>query len=291
MNTSSVIEKFKEVHGGKYDYSLVNYVTAHCKVQIICEIHGLFEQTPNSHRKNRGCPKCVGRGLTTNEIVCEFEKVHGKRYDYSLVKYISALRKVKIKCRIHGTFLQTSVAHRNNQGCPTCGKTSSEMSRRLSQDRMLGMFKDVHGITYDYSKVVYTTSKVKVDIICKIHGVFTQTPSNHKRGVGCPKCNKISDNDVLYVWEAVGERWNDKPIFKIGVTSKRLGMTRVKQVAYSMGFEYKIHLLEVVDKARSKEQEILNKLYDIPTLIGNGSTEFRACSYQELEKLKEALGL
>lgn len=41
---------------------------------------------------------------------------------------------------------------------------------------------------YDYSKVVYTNQKTKIEIGCKIHGSFFQVPYSHKEGVGCPKC-------------------------------------------------------------------------------------------------------
>lgn len=38
------IEKAIKRHGGNYDYSLVNYINSRTKVQIICKIHGIFEQ-------------------------------------------------------------------------------------------------------------------------------------------------------------------------------------------------------------------------------------------------------
>lgn len=48
----------------------------------------------------------------------------------------------------------------------------------------------VHGDKYDYSQVVYKKNSINVDIICKEHGVFSQTPQNHLRGSGCPICAK-----------------------------------------------------------------------------------------------------
>lgn len=45
-----------------------------------------------------------------------------------------------------------------------------------------------HAGKYDYSKVVYTKATEKVVIICPKHGDFMQTPQNHLRGQGCPKC-------------------------------------------------------------------------------------------------------
>lgn len=47
----------------------------------------------------------------------------------------------------------------------------------------------IHNNKYDYSKVVYTGVKDKVEIICPIHGSFWQCPDDHiNKGRGCPKC-------------------------------------------------------------------------------------------------------
>ena len=54
----------------------------------------------------------------------------------------------------------------------------------------------VHGDKYDYSKVVYTTNKNKVCIICPEHGEFWQAPIKHLKGQGCPKCIKNSKKDA-----------------------------------------------------------------------------------------------
>jgi predicted RNA-binding Zn-ribbon protein involved in translation (DUF1610 family) len=61
-NTYSIekfIEKAKEVHGDKYDYSKVNYIDSYTKVCIICPEHGEFWQIPSSHLFGHGCPKCA----------------------------------------------------------------------------------------------------------------------------------------------------------------------------------------------------------------------------------------
>ena len=64
------------------------------------------------------------------------------------------------------------------------------MPAKLTQDQILTSFKAVHGDTYDYSKVIYTTNKKCVTITCKIHGDFQQRPRNHTVGEGCPICGK-----------------------------------------------------------------------------------------------------
>lgn len=50
----------------------------------------------------------------------------------------------------------------------------------------------IHGDKYDYSKVFYLKSTIKVSIICKVHGEFLQTPVKHIDKRGCPKCGIAS---------------------------------------------------------------------------------------------------
>lgn len=58
LSTNDFVEKCKNIHNNKYDYSLVCYVNNKVKVKIICPKHGIFEQTPDMHMKGSGCPKC-----------------------------------------------------------------------------------------------------------------------------------------------------------------------------------------------------------------------------------------
>lgn len=63
--TEEFIEKAKQIHGNKYDYSKVNYKNSYTKVLIICHNknsqgikHGEFLQDPSNHLSGSGCPKC-----------------------------------------------------------------------------------------------------------------------------------------------------------------------------------------------------------------------------------------
>ena len=57
--TETWVQKAKEIHEDKYDYSKVNYLNAYTKVCIICPIHGEFWQTPLNHIFSQTiCPKC-----------------------------------------------------------------------------------------------------------------------------------------------------------------------------------------------------------------------------------------
>jgi len=63
MTTNDFIEKSKQVHGTKYDYSLASYTKSTERVKIICKNHGEFWRTPGQHLYNKaGCPTCMRKG-------------------------------------------------------------------------------------------------------------------------------------------------------------------------------------------------------------------------------------
>lgn len=185
------IEKAKEVHCNKYDYSKVKYVNSQTKVCIICPEHGEFWQEPAAHLRGYNCPKCanIKRGDTFRGTLGDFVKkakeVHGNKYDYSKVKYINSQTKVCVICSKHGEFYITPQNHLFGQGCHKCA------GRGLNTEEIIKMFRDKHGDKYDYSKVDFHKMHEKVCIICPEHGEFWQTPSKHINGQNCPKCAKI----------------------------------------------------------------------------------------------------
>lgn len=81
-----------------------------------------------------------------------------------------------------------------------------------------------------------------------------------------------SDNDALYIWNVIGTN-----IYKIGITSVRLGVRRIVEVANSIGAEYKILKLIEVNDATTLEKTLLS--FGKPVEWGdehfNGMSEFR----------------
>ena len=65
------------------------------------------------------------------------------------------------------------------------------MSHKKTTKEFITESKTIHNDRYDYSKVEYVNAKTKVCIICPEHGEFWQTPNNHLKGQGCPKCGGI----------------------------------------------------------------------------------------------------
>ena len=126
--------------------------------------------------------------------------VHNEKYDYSKVDYVNTSTKVCITCLEHGDFFQTPYIHAiKGCGCPKCAKNKQSLAFSNNVDDIISKFREKHGELYDYRYVNedYSNMHRKVRIICHKHGVFSQTPHNHLKGNGCPKCymeNKKNGN-------------------------------------------------------------------------------------------------
>lgn len=131
--TREFIEKARNVHGDKYDYSKVEYVKSNEKICIICPQHGEFLQTPASHLNGCGCPFCGGNIKDTTETFIEKAKnVHGDEYDYSKVEYVNSQTPIKIICQKHGEFWQSPNNHISKKyGCPKCHAITSKKEDEL----------------------------------------------------------------------------------------------------------------------------------------------------------------
>ena len=187
------INKAKEIHGDLYDYSKLKYIDSKTKIIIICKTHGDFQQAPNKHLQKQGCPKCGGHQISNNELFISQSKIiHGNKYDYSKVEYINSQTKVIIICKIHGEFNQVPNSHLQSCGCKLCGIIDTTNSLKSNYDDFINKANEKHGDKYDYSKVEYIKAIQKIIIICKEHGAFEQTPSDHLTSkYGCNKCSLL----------------------------------------------------------------------------------------------------
>lgn len=129
------VERFRSVHGDRYDYSRVQYTDYKKPVEIICPEHGAFTQTPDNHfRGKQGCPKCKGarirasKQMSVEEFIRRATEVHGGRFLYPRVQFTNVLTGVAaIVCPTHGPFTQSPVNHLAGKvGCTRCNHMKSE---------------------------------------------------------------------------------------------------------------------------------------------------------------------
>lgn len=201
--------------------------------------------------------------VNTKYFIEKSNEKHGSRYDYSQAIVETSRSNVLIGCKLHGIFTQSAHRHMRGQGCPTCKK-------RKSIAEFIDQANIVHDNVYDYSLSTYNTNRIPIDIICKIHGTFQQTPSNHLRGHGCRKCNNMGrytegwfcDNpdkcdmdSILYVVQLTND---NETFYKIGITSRSIDARFDRNIGYDVQkiASYNLRLYD----AFKLEQKILNDI-------------------------------
>jgi very-short-patch-repair endonuclease len=195
LTTEQFIERAKQIHGDRYDYSRSVYQAGH-PILIICRKHGEFYQKSGNHFGGKGCRLCKNeklskdRSFTTEDFIERAEKIHKSKYGYQFVKYVNAHTLVTIECPQHGLFEQHPLNHLKGCGCRKCGnlKLSAIFSSNI-RDFILKANK-IHKNRYEYGHVNYINAREKVTILCKKHGTFEQIPGKHLNGAGCPHCSE-----------------------------------------------------------------------------------------------------
>ena len=207
MGWNGFLERARKKHGNRYIYpEEFPYRNNYDKIPITCPKHGVFWQDAAGHLVGHGCPECDkethgNKSKPQEELIGRFieraKGVHGDLYDYSKIKKFERYDvPVPIVCNKHGEFNQRPSNHINGCGCPKCGEEKAVEKKLMGVSSFIEKANIVHGGKYDYSKVDFERANEKTVIICQKHGEFTQAPSNHLQGAGCPKCaNQISKGE------------------------------------------------------------------------------------------------
>jgi len=132
------------------------------------------------------------RAYSDQKSFVEAAERQGRGFDYSKVVYINTRTPVEIVCPKHGSFWQRPTNHMSGKGCPQCKNEGTSNRCRKTKKQFVEDAKKVWGDVFDYSETVYLDSHTQVEITCKNHGGFFQSPTNHLQGqVGCSKCNHM----------------------------------------------------------------------------------------------------
>lgn len=301
VNTANFIQKARTIHGDAYDYSHVLYVNCNSPITIICPQHGKFSQRARTHLNGSGCRKCFNERTkarltkTPSDWIAAFTKIHGQKYSYVLVDD----RKVKVTCTVHNEMYMCDRANIVvGHGTKCCRNALMRTKHQTSVDEFIQRSHQVHGELYDYTRVVYTNTHTKVQIVCSLHGEFLQTPLNHLHGAGCPVCARIERAKssiggftyrrftnypelktipgLLYVIRAHSITTNESFI-KVGITTKDTVHDRLK--FYSV-FPYAYEIVGTVNGplydlflVEQKAKKLLKSHQCKPSIPFNGYTE------------------
>lgn len=127
---------------------------------------------------------------TTEYFIERARDIHKDQYCYDNVIYNGVYTKVEIICKSHGLFLQSPKKHLIGQGCKKCNVSKKN---NLS---FVEKANNKHNSFYNYSLIKSEPkSRDEIDIICPLHGIFSQVVKNHLAGSGCSSCG-ITKNSM-----------------------------------------------------------------------------------------------
>ncbi len=274
-----------------YTFDILFYKNQKSILKCSCPIHGNFDRVAKLilDTDSIPCPDCQYKPEVYDKktFIIKSQKIHGKIYDYSLVKYINYNTKVKIICSKHGPFLQRPSDHCKKAGCLKCGNNVQ------TTDEIILRFIKIHGNLYDYSKVYFKRMHSKVDVICSKHGIFKVKPADHIFGKqGCSGCANTGFNSTIpakLYYILIDDKY-----YKIGITKKD-----IKQRYSSKKDKIKIKILEewyfnIGGFARKAESKILKSfkkllLNDNTILIGGGNSEIFKIDISKDKKFEEII--
>lgn len=138
----------KQMHGELYFYPEDGtYVGSDIKVSIFCErCNEWFQQTPHGHLAGKGCSKCGGTSLKTQEqFLKEVRLKHGDKYDYGSAVYIGTLYPVEIKCKkCKQTYVQIAWAHLQGHGCFRCANARQYSKAAIEWIKTIATARNIH---------------------------------------------------------------------------------------------------------------------------------------------------
>lgn len=200
LTKEQFVERANRVHGNKYDYSDLVYVTAHTLSKIKCKVHGDFNQKPYSHLNGSGCPECsvevVGqhsRDRSPNSVESikkQFAETHGDKYTYeNFLKFKTVHDVIQITCPVHGSFSQSILAHRKGSGCLGCVLDSrGDRYHQQMFDEFVEEARSIHGTKYEYIKSSFKTRDT-ISFKCNKDHVTDSTVYKHlDPRDGCREC-------------------------------------------------------------------------------------------------------
>lgn len=245
QRNNGYLTRLKERYGDKYIWLTTDFGDYYADyVNFICPIHGIVKQTLSTLLSvvdcdNFACPKCK-KERTNEKLSYTLEEALNKaknlewckNYDFSTIKEWKGVKEYyTFRCKKHNEYFEQTfdvIFNAKYNGCPSCKKERREENfvPFYTSLSFAEKSKGVHGDFYGYDKVDYVKYNRKVCITCPIHGDFWQTPNDHLRGTGCPKCKKsvletkvrvlLEENNIEYILEKsvrdlTNEMVGDKP--------------------------------------------------------------------------------
>lgn len=124
--SQTFVDAARAVHGSKFDYSQIDFVSVNRLITVICPAHGPFNITAK-HLLNPStcCPQCRKRGaiILKEDFVAESQARYGDNFLYThLPDTFLKTDKLTFICKTHGEYEQPAYLHlaAKKHSCRAC---------------------------------------------------------------------------------------------------------------------------------------------------------------------------
>lgn len=208
-----------------------------------------------------GIKPSIKSAINKNEYcINKLKNLHNNLYSYDKFIFISSQLKSIIICKKHGDFEQTYTNHMQGRGCPKCASNKKSENYSSNTKEFIIKANKMHSNLYDYSKVIYVNARSKIEVECKEHKSFWQTPHRHLLGDGCPICTMKNQGfgrssfinrsknkgSTFYIIKCFNE---NEEFYKIGIAN-----SKVKKRYY--GKENMPYSYEILQETKGEAGEI-----------------------------------
>jgi len=192
-------KKIIETYGGRpnvHDPQAAIILYLNHKPRPKCDVCGNFVNVTNRFKN-----------LDIEHIRCKSHSRTVKRYTVGEIRNVAISRGLDVDpdsfpkypvggssitfiCPKHGRYNQSISYFLKGGWCQRCRivKNGKEIWS-MSYDVWIRKAREAHGDRYVYIESSYINCTNDVDIICPVHGKFTQNAGVHSRGHGCPRCS------------------------------------------------------------------------------------------------------
>jgi hypothetical protein len=152
-----------------------------------CSTHGDYYKSPQLIRAGfSGCPNCAVNAMKPLEYYQDYlyEKTSGAITIKTNEEFPCQSRIYTFICSTHGEFRKRLDFVIKHTYCKKCGRNG-----RMTEEEFKKRANEIHNYEFDYCNSIYKNYDHALEIICKKHGSFFQTPNSHLSGSACPKCS------------------------------------------------------------------------------------------------------
>lgn len=161
----------------------------------------------------------------TEEFLLKYKEVNSN-YLTNKVEYTTSTQHVILVCPKHGEFSASPSNLLKGKGCKKCAIETNANLRVKPHEEILQKAVEKYGDVNSHELFQYKNSNTKVDVTCKVHGLFSTLPHPYLAGTtGCPSCREESNSEARLLA-------NGKAFLRKANTKKKNSLYNYNKVDY-----------------------------------------------------------